>query len=213
MNEQQLFDRTLALAGLAQSAELVQNLARTGKIDQNYLDLSVRSLFAFDADNVTEIYGDLSALRIGLNSLSKHFFKPKSPVQAEIMRYAFQLVQLAKKVQHSDALSKQLADSLHRVNYSNDETVVALDNDMIDSIADVYLKTISPVKPRVIVSGEQGYLAQKETASKVRVCLLCGLRSAFLWLQKGGSKLQLVTARKKYQNQAIMILDEIQSSH
>ena len=107
MNNQLLKDRTLALAGLAQSAELVQDLARTGKIDQYYLDSSVKSLFAFDADSVTEIYGDIHAIRLGLNSLSKHFFKPKSPVQAEIMRYAFQLIQLAKKVQQSDTLSRQ----------------------------------------------------------------------------------------------------------
>ena len=209
MNEQLLYDRTLALAGLAQSAELVQNLARTGKIDQYYFDFSVRSLFAFDADSVADIYGEIGALRLGLNSLSKHFFKPKSPVQAEIMRYAFQLVQLAKKVQRSDALSSQLADSLQKINYRTGEDTVLLNNDLINAIADVYLKSISPVKPRVIVSGEQGYLAQKETASKVRVCLLCGLRSAFLWLQKGGSKLQLVTARKNYQNQAVLILNDI----
>ena len=210
MNKQIQLDRTLALAGLAQSAELVQSLARTGKIDQHYLDLSVKSLFAFEANSVTEIYGEVSALRLGLNSLSKHFFKPKSPVQAEIMRYAFQLVQLAKKVQHSDALSQQIANDLHDIgNQIVDETVI-LDNQLIDEIAHIYLKSISPVKPRVIVSGEQGYLAQKETASKVRVCLLCGLRSAYLWLQKGGSKLQLLTARKNYQTQATLLLSEMQ---
>ena len=209
MNNQLLFDRTLALAGLAQNAELVQGLARTGKIDQFYLDSSVKSLFAFDASSVTEIYGEVSALRLGLNSLSRHFFKPKSPVQAEIMRYAFQLIQLAKKVQQSKMLSQQLADELQTINYQFDERSAALDNSIINEIADVYLKSISPVKPRVIVSGEQGYLAQKETASKVRVCLLCGLRSAHLWLQKGGSKLQLLTSRKNYQNQATLILSEM----
>ena len=209
MNEQMKFDRTLALAGLAQSCELVQGLARTGKIDQHYLDLSVKSLFAFDADSVTDVYGDISALGPGLNCLSIYFFKPKSPVQAEIMRYAFQLIQLAKKVQQSDALSQQLAYMLQSVNYHSGIETGPLDNMMIDEIADIYLKLISPVKPRVIVSGEQGYLAQKETASKVRVCLLCGLRSAHLWLQKGGSKLQLLTARKNYQQQARLILSEM----
>ena len=212
MDNQLLMDRTLALAGLAQSSELVQGLARTGKIDQYYLDASVRSLFAFDADSVTEIYGDINALRLGLNSVSRHFFKPKSPVQAEIMRYAFQLIQLAKKVQHSDALSLQLARSLKAVHYGEGRHHGAVDNELTNDIADVYLQCISPLKPRVIVSGEQGYLAQKETASKVRVCLLCGLRSAHLWLQKGGSKLQLLTSRKNYQNQANLILSQIISS-
>ncbi len=209
MNRQLQMDRTLALAGLAQSAELVQGLARTGKIDQYYLESSVKSLFAFDASSVTDIYGEPGALRLGLNSLSKQFFKPKSPAQAEIMRYAFQLVQLAKKVRNSDRLSQQLADELHAISDDFRNETAPLDNQRINEIADVYLKLISPIKPRVIVSGEQGYLAQKETASKVRVCLLCGLRSAYLWLQKGGSKLQLLTARKNYQKQASLILSEM----
>lgn len=209
MNEQIQLDRTLALAGLAQSAELVQGLARTGKIDQYHLELSVQSLFAFDAESVAEVYGEISALKLGLNALSKHFFKPKSPLQAEIMRYAFQLLQLAKKVQKSAALRLQLADELQSISYHSRIQAGPLDEQMITEIADVYLRLISPIKPRVIVSGEQGYLAQKETASKVRVCLLCGLRSAYLWLQKGGSKLQLLTSRKNYQNQAALIMSEM----
>lgn len=209
MTDDKRFDRTLALAGLAQNAELVQGLARTGKIDQFYLEMSVKSLFAFNANSVTDIYGEISALRLGLNALSTHFFKPKSPAQAEIMRYAFQLVQLAKKLNKSNSLKQQLADALHAVDNLPGMHSGPVDNRMISDIADIYLKLISPLKPRVIVSGEQGYLAQTETAAKVRVCLLCGLRSAYLWLQKGGSKLQLLTARKNYQNQAALILSEM----
>lgn len=212
MNNPLQMDRTLALAGLAQNAELVQGLARTGKIDQFYLDSSVKSLFEFDADSVAEIYGDSSALRLGLNSVSSHFFKPKSPVQAEIMRYSFQLIQLAKKVQQSNEISLHLARSLKAVEYRLGDDFAVLDNEMIDKIADIYLECISPLKPRVIVSGEQGYLAQKETAAKVRVCLLCGLRSAHLWLQKGGSKIQLLTSRKNYQNTASLCLSQLSSS-
>ena len=208
MSKHQQLDRTLALAGLAQNAELVQSLARTGKIDQSYLDLSVKSLFAFNAQSVEDIYGDITGLKLGLNSLANHFFKPKSPVQAEIMRYAFQLLQLAKKVQQSDTLSQALADQLHAIEFK-DHDYSGVDGEKINQIAQVYLQLISPLKPRVIVSGEQGYLAQKETASKVRVCLLCGIRSAFLWLQKGGGKLQLLTARKSYQNHAVQIVSEM----
>ena len=209
MAEQQLSDRTLALAGLAQCAELVQVLARTGKIDQHQLEVVVRSLFAFNASSVIEIYGDTQSLRMGLISLRESFFKPKSPVEAELMRYAIQLIQLAKKMQRSSALSQQMADKLTLIDDRHQLSQAVLDNEIIDEIAGVYLDCISPIKPRVIISGEQGYLAQNETAAKVRVCLLCGIRSAYLWLQKGGGKLQLMTARKQYQDQAAMLLSQV----
>ncbi len=207
MADDLLRDRTLALAGLAQAAELVQDLARTGKVDQKYFDTCARTLFTFDVQTVEEVYGGISSLGLGLRSLQGHFFKPKSPVQAEIMRYAFQLIQLSKKVKSSSQLSQQLAEQLDHVHL--DEKQSFFDEQAIEEIAEIYLKTISPLKPRVIVSGEQGYLAQKQTAAKVRVCLLSGIRSAYLWLQKGGSKLQLLTARGAYQNQATSLLAEM----
>ena len=201
-----LRDRTLALAGLAQAAELVQDLARTGKVDQHYLDVSTKTLFRFDVQTVDEVYGGVNMLSLGLRSLQDHFFKPKSPVQAEIMRYAFQLIQLSKKLKSSSRLTQQLSRKLDSLNLNEDSF---FDEEDLEEIADIYLKIISPLKPRVIVSGEQGYLAQKQTAAKVRVCLLCGIRSAFLWLQKGGGKLQLLTARSAYQNQASSLLTEM----
>ena len=209
MDEQVITDRTVALAGLAQTAELVQGLARTGKIDQHYLDVCIKSLFAFDANTVVEIYGDSHAIRMGLMSLRESFFKPKSPMQAELMRYGIQLIQLAKKVQNSPAISQQLADQLKDIDTHHEIESISFDNEIIEEIASVYLDCISPIKPRVIISGEQGYLAQEETAAKVRVCLLAGVRSAFLWLQKGGSKLQLMTARKQYQDRAAQLLSQM----
>ncbi len=202
-----LRERTLALAGLAQAAKLVQDLARTGKVDQQHLDACVRTLFTFNAGTVDEVYGGIDSLSLGLRSLQSHFFKPKSPVQAEIMRYAFQLIQLSKKVKSSSQLGQRLAEQLDQIHV--DEQQRFFDEQTIEQIADIYLKTISPLKPRVIVSGEQGYLAQKQTAAKVRVCLLSGIRSAYLWLQKGGGKLQLLTARGAYQNQATSLLAEM----
>ncbi len=206
MANSQLRDRTLALAGLAQAAELVQDLARTGKVDQYYLEVSVKTLFRFDAETVEEVYGEINGISLGLRSLQNHFFKPKSPVQAEIMRYAFQLLQLSKKVKSSAQLGEDLARQLDGLDLDEHSH---FDEQSLEDIAEVYLKVISPLKPRVIVSGEQGYLAQKQTAAKVRVCLLCGIRSAYLWLQKGGSKLQFLTARGSYQNQAASLLAEM----
>jgi len=206
MTDHQFRDRTIALAGLAQAAELVQDLARTGKVDQEYLDICIKTLFRFDVDTVEEVYGDINSLSLGLRSLQDHFFKPKSPAQAEIMRYAFQLLQLSKKIKSSNYLGEDLARQLGNLDLDENSF---FDEQSLEDIANVYLKVVSPLKPRVIVSGEQGYLAQQQTAAKVRVCLLCGIRSAYLWLQKGGGKLQLLTARSSYQNQATSLLAEM----
>ena len=49
-----------------------------------------------------------------------------------------------------------------------------------------------------MVSGEPHHLSDPKNANKIRALLLAGMRSAVLWRQLGGNRLQLLLARKTH---------------
>ncbi len=62
-------NRTLALAGMFQSADLVRQIARQGLLDQAQFEATIQSLLKIDADSVEDVYGGLSGLKAGLQVL------------------------------------------------------------------------------------------------------------------------------------------------
>ena len=65
-----LRDQTLALAGVAQAARIVDQLSRTGTYPVDYLEASLHSLFSFEASDVAEVYGTLQGVKLGLQNLA-----------------------------------------------------------------------------------------------------------------------------------------------
>jgi high frequency lysogenization protein len=63
-------------------------------------------------------------------------------------------------------------------------------------ISALYSETISRLSPRIVVSGKPQYLKNQRTVDWVRALLLAGLRSATLWSQLGGGRLELMLGRK-----------------
>ena len=79
----------------------------------------------------------------------------------------------------------------------------------MSKIGELYQETISTINPRIIVKGEQSYLSNVDTASKVRTLLLAGIRSAILWNQIGGSQWKLLFTRGNYVRTAKKLLDQV----
>ena len=78
--------------------------------------------------------------------------------------------------------------------------------EVIEKIAELYTQTVSTIGPRILVNGEQGYLANTLIAAKVRCALFAGIRAAFLWRQLGGRRWQLLFQRRAIANAAGEIL-------
>ena len=81
-----------------------------------------------------------------------------------------------------------------------------LDDQMISNLASVYLDVISPIGPRIQVTGTPSVLQQTGNQHKVRALLLSGIRSAVLWRQVGGKRRHLIFGRKKMVEQAQILL-------
>ena len=70
-------------------------------------------------------------------------------------------------------------------------------DNVIASLADIYTGTISTFSFRIQVNGDYQYLQQARIGNQIRVLLFAGIRSAILWRQLGGSRLQIIIKRKK----------------
>jgi high frequency lysogenization protein len=106
-----------------------------------------------------------------------------------------------------DAMA-QLGDRLQMLERQLDHYEL-LDEQMISNLASVYLDVISPIGPRIQVTGTPAMLQQTTTQHKVRALLLSGIRSAVLWRQVGGKRRHLVFGRKKMIEQAQILLARI----
>jgi high frequency lysogenization protein len=65
-------------------------------------------------------------------------------------------------------------------------------------LAELYVSTLSTLKPRVLVNGSPLILQQQPVVERIRAALLAAVRAAVLWRQLGGRQWQLVLKRRQY---------------
>ncbi|MDH5485376.1 MAG: high frequency lysogenization protein HflD [Gammaproteobacteria bacterium] len=201
-------DRTLALAGIFQAAQLVKKIAREGSCSNAALESCLETLFKFDANNVKDIYGGIAELSIGLNTLCQQLTGGIDKQDMEITRYVISLFHLEKKLSKNRAMLTQLQQGLEKTHQQMNYFDLGHEN-IIASLADIYQQTLSTISPKIIIQGEQVYLSQQGNANKIRALLLAAIRSTVLWRQCGGNRLQFIFSRNRYLKTAKSLLKTI----
>lgn len=206
-----LHDQVLALAGIFQSACLVQQCAREGQADSAALRASIQSIFALDAPDVASIYAGTRGVRLGLELLSTKLTGRTSPSDLEMARYVIALVQLEGSLRRNPKMLDDLRQGIDTARtqmkfFENDAPANGVHPLLLEKLAQLYSQTISTLTPRIMVSGEHGHLANPVIAAKVRATLLAGIRSAVLWRQLGGRRWHLLFSRGKIARTAAQLL-------
>ena len=80
-------------------------------------------------------------------------------------------------------------------------TVNATHDNVIANLGTLYTETLSTFRFRIQVNGDYNYLQQQRIANQIRALLLASVRSAILWRQVGGNRLQLLFYRKNIAEQ------------
>jgi high frequency lysogenization protein len=196
-NEKKNIERSLALAGVFQSAALVRDLARTGKTEKIAFDTSIQSIYKIDVSTVEQVYGGtINGLRLGLQELVNLLTYTKMGYDRELTRYLIGLMHLERKLVRAPEIKKNLSRRIkHAISQAN--YFSASPQLIINSLADIYVTTLGTLPFRLHVVGQGKYLCHAETVSKIRAALLAGVRSAVLWRQLGGSRWQLFLLRHK----------------
>ena len=198
-------NRVISLAGIFQAVTQVGAVAHKGQADNDTVDACLQSLFSIDADSVEQVYPSLAALKPGLQALSTRLQHPEDP---EATRYAVALMHHAGVLLKRSDLSDQLQQGVRHAEQRLQHYPASHPN-IVAGLADLYTNTISTISPRIMVRGDPRFLSRPELANLVRALLLAGLRSAVLWRQCGGSRLNLLLGRRQLLDAATRVLAEI----
>ena len=146
-------NQTIALAGIAQAAALVQQLATKGTCDQEAFETSIGSVLKIDSDSVIDVYGSLEGLKLGLAQLNIQMtgFKIVNPEQA---RYSASLVFLENQLEGHKELLNTIQIGISKAQ-AQSEHFGLLHENVLANLSEIYQNTISTLQPRIMVNGEQ----------------------------------------------------------
>ncbi|CAK1698544.1 lysogenization regulator [Vibrio crassostreae] len=198
-----LYDRTIAFAGICQAVALVQQVAKDGHCDKDAFEASLSAILNTNPANTVGVFGREANLKLGLECLVKGI--DSTPAGSDITRYIISLMALERKLSSRNDSMSQLGDRIQTTERQT-EHFDLFDEQMISNLASIYLDVVSPIGPRIQVSGTPAVLQQTSSQHKVRALLLSGIRSAVLWRQVGGKRRHLIFGRKKMIEQAQILL-------
>ncbi len=190
-------EQIIALAGIAQSAFLVHQLAHHGIAAQEKFATVVNSLFVTHPKTTEDVFGKLSRLQLGLQVLQE-LLGGSSPRfnHAEVMRYQVSLLFLEYKLSRKPTLMAEISKGLDGIRNQYPDTDLGENSLALRDISRLYLSTLSTLSFRIKVRGDMNHLKNDHTACKVRAALFAGIRSAVLWRQVGGKRWHLLFRRK-----------------
>lgn len=213
--EKNVYNRTIALGALFQCAEGVRQIAYEGKVNPNLYRTALHSICTDNDDSIIDIYEGLNNLDKGFRVLTYHLggeaIGPDgSKKNLEITRYCINLLHLQKKLQNAPDIFQEVIKGIEDVQRQLNHFELE-DNTITEHLADIYTQTISTLTPKIMVKGNQDYLAVKMNAAKIRTLLLAGIRATLLWHQAGGNRWKLLLERRKIQNQANELIKQNRS--
>jgi len=204
--------RTLALAGVAQAARIVDLAAKTGSWPTPFVEASIHSLFCFEPDAVDAVFGTPQGIRLGLEQLSACLSLSQDESAAQTLRYTLEMLQLEQRFAKRDDLQSIVHARLKHAAYGADNFSSSI-NTLTSGIAAIYQDTLSTLPYRIKITGSAQHLNSPQVADLVRSLLLCGVRAAFLWRQLGGSRFKLMLNRGDIRDTAARLARDVSAPH
>lgn len=205
--------KAMALAGMFQATALVQQLARTGDIPKESLHCSIGSVFVMDPKNVEDIFGGVKHLNLGIEVLLNVLTARESQKYGESIRYSIGLLHIEKLLRQNKDLLAILRSRLEQLDQQRAHFDSVSHSSVMARLAQLYLDTMGTLKFRIQVKGDPRHLAQEETANKVRAIFLAGVRSAILWRQLGGSRLDFFLKKRALVDALLELKQEAAMAH
>jgi high frequency lysogenization protein len=199
-------DRILALAGLAQAARQVRQIADTGQAETAPLTVCIDSLFHFDAESTESVYGGASELQPGLTLLVDGWSNQGQRDPA-LLRLVYSVLQLERRFSANRGMADKVRQGLEQVARQREHWGPTHPT-VLGRLGELYADTISTLRPRVIVQGNPVYLGQPTVVAEIRAVLLCALRSAVLWRQMGGRQTDFLFRRAAMLRTAQALLEQ-----
>ena len=193
-----LQEQTLALAGLLQACRTVHEIAQLGMTSNDQLMSAVNTIFITNPRDTLEVYGEVKNIYQGLDLLSELLIDWSAIPRSAPAKTAITIIFLERKLQKSTNLLKELSEGIVSLAADRERLpLTAGSPETTQRLSLLYKKTISQISPKIIIKGQPKNLTIGVNTERIRSLLLAGVRSAVLWRQVGGVKLDLVLNRKK----------------
>lgn len=207
--ERQL-EQTLALAGIAQAAFLVHQLAHHGVAAQDKLGTALNSLFVTHPKNAEEVFGKTERLNLGLQVLQELLTGDSAVfTPSEVMRYMLALLYLQYKLAGRPHMLEDISKGLSAIEAQFPDGDTAARPEAIRELSRLYQGTLSTLSFRIHVRGEVNHLKNEQTACRIRAVLFAGVRAAVLWRQVGGKRWHLIFQRKRISRDVTRLLHKL----
>lgn len=202
-------DISLALAGVFQSTALVDQIARTGYLPSEPYQCAIKSLFEQNPSDVESVFGNAQGLDMGLRIMAQLLDNKVDREHPNTMRYVMGVLHLQKKLSKDSHKLSFIGDGLSQAKRQAEHFDHPCHDNVIANLASLYSESISQYKFRIQVMGDASYLQQQRIAEQVRALLLAAIRSATLWRQVGGSRIDILLHRKKLLKSANHWLEQL----
>ena len=198
--------RNIALAVVAQCAQLVHSLATTGRADTRLVNACIAPLLVLSPDSVDEVYPDVALFSNGLKALQHSLSNDGVKEFAEPIKYVLGMTVLQQQLMSVPAMQTLIRQRLQirhsllaeRQEPGSGESPAEPQEEYDFAVlAALYQDTISRLTMRIHVKGVPEHLRKQDVADKIRALLLSGIRSALLWQQLGGRRWHLFVYKKR----------------
>ncbi|WP_043316234.1 high frequency lysogenization protein HflD [Microbulbifer sp. HZ11] len=189
-------DQALALAGVFQSAILVERLAKTGTAPADQMETAIYSLFQQNPETTEDVFGGVEKLLPGLRAARQLIATRNHPEYTDCLRYVLSILYLQRQLAKKPDLLSIIGSRLEKAQLQMDHFGIGHEN-VYANLASIYSDTLSTFRFRIQVLGDFNFLQQQRIANQIRTMLFAGVRSAMLWRQLGGRRLHLLFQRKK----------------
>lgn len=200
-------DQVIALSGITQAAQLVDQVARTGQADPQAMQASVASLFEFDPPTTEAVFGGLQGVSYGMAALET-LLTPSQYAQIQApARYLSGILFLERQLSTREDLLEVIHSRLQHAafnasHFSSDQA------SLMSAVAGIYQDTISKFKYRIQVTGDIQHLQNAAQADKIRSLLFAGIRAAILWRQVGGRRWHLLLKKNAIKQAVVQLRQE-----
>jgi high frequency lysogenization protein len=187
--------RVIAFAGVLQACRLVHDLATRGRADATAAETSLSSIFRIDADDAADVFGGIGGLRLGFETLIAQI--DGNERNLPVTRLALGVLRLQRQLMRQPRMTAALREGIESAQRQVDH--FGFNHPTVQArLAEIYVETLSQLRPRVIVHGNPQHLSNAQVVAQIRALLLAAVRAAVLWRQVGGSQLRLIVRRRQY---------------
>ncbi len=198
MRDYPTIDQTLALAGILQAGALAHQLATQSTYHEASLLASARSILAVKCHRVMDLF-DPDSFVVGLRLVQIALDADEPPIPPVMKGYCFAMHRHAGRLLGHAQSSQMIRIGLEAI---RDEYLTSDDDHPVEdrdgeehlylALAELYSRTISPIKPKIKVRGHKKRLTNPCIANRIRTALFAGIRASALWRQLGGKRWHLI---------------------